>query len=628
MLPLTSQSRTNSRFLALFHPINRWVDSRNGVATLLCSTAVIYLLAYLGHPALPGNSIYLKGWWGWWDQSQYLKCAAGLAHGNLTPDTYWYPIGYSFVGALFYWFAPNHPFFLPDLVLILGVTFLFYRLARRLVGPLEAFLVIAGFVICYRGTLLNTLVVPWNTTPTMFLGSSILYLTAFHRSQPKQIYLASGCLALLYFFRTIEFICFAPAIALAVVSLPSRRQIFRVGFTAASIIAVSCGTALLLNHAIFGAWRTTYEITSASIGLGSYPFLWKLYLLFSSGGPVFREAEPMLFSHFPWLLLAVPGLVHLVQRFKIEALGFLASIVICFGLYLNYNDLWPTNLYKTFLIHYLIWTLPFLALITYVGLKEAWRTPLGRWSFLSVPILVSLLLFVSLEEKGLGQLVPNGESSMIIPATPARRVDWLLLHDFSDGVKLLQSERELPGFSGYEIAPRSDGKGVLVSRHARTQPLEIVLPRPQSIRQIEFGQLHWRFHIKPRWLLHEVSRRFVSFHAALLPRNISIDITGPTGQPDGAPDQVIEVSLPGWIKREIIDWRIDLNDNRGTWVSQRNTDGWWLIKPYPAQSRSTNTEPIRLCFPDNGEMANASEITLKGFDSRGQMIVENSVSRQ
>ena len=109
--------------------INPWLDSPNGKLSLLIATAVIYSLAYLGHAVLPGNSKYPEGWWGWWDQGQYLKCAASLAHGTLTSDTYWYPLGYPMIGALFYRFTPQHAFFLPDLILVLGITALFYQIA-------------------------------------------------------------------------------------------------------------------------------------------------------------------------------------------------------------------------------------------------------------------------------------------------------------------------------------------------------------------------------------------------------------------------------------------------------------------------------------------------------------------
>src|SRR6476469_2214962 len=79
----------------LFDRLNGWLDSRPGQIAALFIIALIYLKAYSIHPALPGlNPQTPLGWWGWWDQGQYLKCAVGLAHGHLTSETYWYPLGY------------------------------------------------------------------------------------------------------------------------------------------------------------------------------------------------------------------------------------------------------------------------------------------------------------------------------------------------------------------------------------------------------------------------------------------------------------------------------------------------------------------------------------------------------
>ena len=72
------------------------------------------------------------------------------------------------MGALFYCFAPQHTFFLPDLILVLGITALFYRIARRFISPLETVLLIAVFIGCYAGLLSGSLVEPWNTAPTSY----------------------------------------------------------------------------------------------------------------------------------------------------------------------------------------------------------------------------------------------------------------------------------------------------------------------------------------------------------------------------------------------------------------------------------------------------------------------------
>jgi hypothetical protein len=80
---------------------DNWPDSLPGQVVLASGIVIIYLLGYLGHPALPGNdSARCPGWWGWWDQGQHWKCAAAVATGHLNASTYWYPIGYPLLGAI------------------------------------------------------------------------------------------------------------------------------------------------------------------------------------------------------------------------------------------------------------------------------------------------------------------------------------------------------------------------------------------------------------------------------------------------------------------------------------------------------------------------------------------------
>ena len=97
--------------------------------------------------------------------------------------------------------------------------------------------------------------------------------------------------------------------------------------------------------------------------------------------PLFQEPNSALLQHFPWLLLVIPGVIHLFHRYKINGLGILLPIALTYGLYFEYNDFAPDNIFRFHLFHYLFWTFPLLALITYVGLKEAWKYRVGRWSF-------------------------------------------------------------------------------------------------------------------------------------------------------------------------------------------------------------------------------------------------------
>lgn len=61
-------------------------------AIFLVFLGLLYTLAYLAHPALPGNNLqYPLGWWGWFDQGKYLLSSQSFILGNFSIDKHLYP---------------------------------------------------------------------------------------------------------------------------------------------------------------------------------------------------------------------------------------------------------------------------------------------------------------------------------------------------------------------------------------------------------------------------------------------------------------------------------------------------------------------------------------------------------
>lgn len=635
--PFRSTSISLNRFIFRFMSslpflkrIDRMLDSSSALLSFLGVIAVVYTLAYLGYPVLPGNSIYPEGWWGWWDQSQYLKCTAGLAKGVLNKDTYLYPLGYSLVAAPFYLWAPKHAFFLPNLVFVIGSVWAFYGIARRLVRPTEAFILIIAFLVFYRGMLLDTLVVPWNTIPTHFLAYMILYLTAFRRPSLREVYLASICLALMYPFKMPEFVCLFPCVLIAVASLRDKTRVVRASCVLAIAVGVAVVVMLSVNFSVFGSFRTRYELIQQGIGVLGYPMLWKVYFLFVSGGPVFRESHQMLLSHAPWLLLLLPGLIYLLWRHKSEAWGIILSIALCFGIYVNYNELNSGNLYRYYLIHYFTWALPLLALITFVGIREAWRRRGLRWSFCSIPFLLALVCFITLREKTIASFSSDDASVINIPEKADRSIDWVLLRGASSfPARITTNGRDWQYAADFMTKVRPDGVAILPSKRVAGRAFEITPQNPREIQRIEFGELVWTIRWSPKWLLYQWTRRFTRMRVSVLGKVAGIDLAGLSGFPDGAPDEVISVELPGWVASHIKDWQIELEDNRGHWFTSPTVQGDLLIKTSnpPNVQGARDTGAIRLCFPDNGNFDTASVVHIRGFDAQGQLVIESAIAR-
>jgi hypothetical protein len=491
----TEEPKCARRYLLL---INSWLDSRNGKLSFLIATAIIYTLAYLGHGVLPGNSEYPKAWWGWWDQGQYLKSAASLAHGTLTSDTDWYPLGYPAMGALFYRFAPQHAFFLPDLILVLGITALFYRIARQLISPLETVLIIAVFIGCYSGSLSASLVVPWNTIPTHLLSYAIIWLVAFSEPDRKRVLIAAVCLGLMYLCRYPDALCMILPLGVAIMRLPTRREKVEAALWAFGILACVMVSVLLVNHAVFGSWQTPYEKISAAVGFASYPLLQKSFLLLVDGNPVFRERDSALLQHFPWLLLLIPGAIHLLRRYKVNGLGILLSIALSYGLYFEYNDSAPDNIFRYHVIHYLFWTFPLLALITYVGLKEAWKYRVGRWSFCSVPLLLFAVCFITLREEVTSEIPADAAAMIQISSGPNQPTDWIefvgsrIIPPLSAQGNRLVELREFRNPWGNEAT-------VWLSTSVRSRAISFDPQKAQGLRSLRLGRLSWQIGWAPQW---------------------------------------------------------------------------------------------------------------------------------
>ena len=489
-----------SRLAKLFGPkaadriakLNRYLDSARFMVLALTGLAILYLLAYLGHPVLPGNDLSAPiGWWGWWDQSQYLKCTAALAHGQLTQDTYWYPLGYPLLGALFYHWTPRHAFLIPNLAFALGSTVLFYKIARRHLSPLETVLLLFIFFGFYPGMLQIALVEPWNTIPTLFLSYLIIFLVGFRQPSAQRVLAAFACVGLIFVCRPGDALCLAAIPAIAILGLPRWRTRTLVAAVGAGIVAAFVVAVLFTNHAVFGSWRTPYDRMQEEMGVASYSIAGKLFGLLIDGDTLFREPQAALVRHFPWAILVLPGTVYLLFRYRTQALGVILSILATYALYFLYNDFWPSTVYRYHTIHYLVWTVPPMALATYLGIKEAWKHRFARWSYLSIPLFLFPVFFVFLREHTIGELpgtlpvVVGGQSMAGEP------VDWIFFEGVYAGPDLLATGRRLIRKGDFEDSLRPDGTIVLLSTKLRYSAIQVDPGALSGARRIKYGNLHW-----------------------------------------------------------------------------------------------------------------------------------------
>lgn len=391
--------------------------------TLLALVAVLYTWAYVVDPLNPGASAPAarQGWWSWADQTKYVEAAAMLADGRIDRGGYHYPLGYSVLGAPFVRLWPAHPFFLPNLALVLAGAALAWRLARRWLGPTATLALAAGFVATHSELLRLTLVVPWNTIAVQTAFFAGLWLTLTRRDAR-----ALGGLALLaaatYLVRPADAACFAPLLVGATLRLPTWRARLGGGALGVLVVAAAVVGVAWLNWRVFGDWKTPYERGSfENIGFLGYPVAHKLYGLFVDGETFFGEFGTALLWRYPWLFLAVPGAVWWVRRDGWSGAAALAAIGLNWGLYVCYNDFTPSALYRFSLIHYVAWAFWPLLVAGVAAMALGWRERVVQAGAVAAVALFVGAIGLKLKEVSVAAEVAPG----VVRALPAERPLWV-----------------------------------------------------------------------------------------------------------------------------------------------------------------------------------------------------------
>lgn len=337
----------------------------------------IFTLVYLAHPALPGNNLeHPLGWWGWWDQSLYLRSAQALGRLVLSPDVHWYPLGYSLLGAPWTRIVPTHPFFFVNLLALLGAFFCFLRIGRAL-GVRDgtaAFVFIAA--IATDGLIFWQFVIPWNTTPVMLYVYLALAVTL--REAPLDVpatVFAALCAALVLVTRPSDMPMLAPVgLMLILRCLREAPLPLALGRLAAGAVAagVVCGAYAALHFRIYGVAPSPYMAHSGAIGLNLADLPRKLYAVLLDPRPFYGEGQGLL-QRAPWILLAVPGLALALVTRNRAAVLVAAVVTVNILFYAAYTDFLPHGIWRYNNIHYLKTSYPLLGLLAVFALARLRR---------------------------------------------------------------------------------------------------------------------------------------------------------------------------------------------------------------------------------------------------------------
>lgn len=471
--------------------VERILGHRAVEILLLLAVAGLYAWAYQHHALNPGATPTEQraGWWSWSDQYKYLRSAQTLAAGQVTPETYHYPLGYAALGAPFVRWLPVHPFFVPNLLLVLATVACWWRLARRWLPATAALFVAIVFLVTHDELIGLTMVVPWNTLVTQFCLVAGLGLVLAPPSR-RVVWWLAALAAAAWWVRPIDALCFAPLLVMATLRLPTWRERAEAGFVGIAIIGAAAVAMGLLNRAVFGTWRTPYEQAAFTmVGFFDYPLGQKLYWTFVDGRPFFGETDTALLRRYPWLFLAIPGIFFWVKREGWGGVAGGATIGLSWLLYLGYNDFFPSSFYRFSLIHYVSWSfLPLLAVAAgacWAGRKDrlVW---VGVGAMLGAGVLTGGL---QLQERELPALVKPGE----VTALPLARPLWIRFPEapLTEVTALRLDGRGLLEAADYQIPYVPSDLKLLLGRHARGTRL--VAPGISTAPQVGDYRWAWRW---------------------------------------------------------------------------------------------------------------------------------------
>ena len=385
---------------------------------LLTVITLIYIGIYFSLPYTPSNGPEVNplSWWGWFDQSQYLKAANALYGLDFSTDQYFYPPLYSALGAVFLVFSPNHPFFLINLICLLWFIYVFICLCDRyLPRVVSIFLLFASTI--FELTLFENFVIPWTTSlSAALLATGILGLIwvqeikAGKRSHLHswQAFLVAGSLGLMVPTRPIDAligIVIGCAFVWSYYSLPKTvgTQQHLPRFLISIVFGALVGPAIFIgfNLWVHGAPLGNYLQVAGSNGFWIADLAEKFYSIWLNAQPLYGEAGAGLIQHYPWLFLSFAGLVWIVLRGDFVLRTIAIAITLFFVLYLPYGDLLPSGIWRFLNIHYFKWTIPFFALFACLLLAQIMRGAQVRsgWQLPSALLLVVPMLLLSIQMK-------------------------------------------------------------------------------------------------------------------------------------------------------------------------------------------------------------------------------------
>ena len=339
----------------------------------------------MGHPALPGNnSTYPMGWWGWFDQGEYLKEAKAIADHNFDPRNYFYPPLYPALGAMFVKLNPMHAFAIIDLICFLVFVYYFLSTARQFIGWNWA-VAIFIFTFISEKVIIAIWVEPWTSTLVAAIFSFLIAQTQKAINENfkislGQIALWSALGGLIFLTRPVDAAVVTPLYCYILWKILEKfnindfgQSIFRpVQVILAFFTPGFIGVILFLgfNFLLYRSLGSPYFSVTASYGFHPSDFFEKAVSILFDSGTIYNVPEESVLFKLKWLALVVPAMIYGLLCGNTLSRVIIAITSVQVLIYFSYADFLPTGIWRYHNIHYFKWLLPYAGLIIALWIKS------------------------------------------------------------------------------------------------------------------------------------------------------------------------------------------------------------------------------------------------------------------
>jgi hypothetical protein len=241
---------------------------------------------------------------------------------------------------------------------------------------------------------------------------------------------------------------------------------------------------LTLFIAIHGSLFSEYAVGAASIGFGFSNLMDRFYAVFVDASATYGVPLSILIAQ-PWLALLAP----LAAAWAIidSKNGMLPVICVALSVltYVAYNDFSPLNVFKYFLIHYIVWIFPIIAAGGIAGAVIFARRRLF-WMFGLVALPAIAISLIKLDPATVGVAAAgNNARSYKLNFSARQRVDAIDLAGatttapFGGTIEtfgLSVDGRELSLYRGYRMFAVRGGLRVLFDTKVQASTIDITLP--------------------------------------------------------------------------------------------------------------------------------------------------------